>query len=192
MKKRLNRLDKRSQGEQTIICNDSSKYEAPDQPVQILGHESYQAIHVNKQENSVLVRSNDSKLFSRTPLVPRGVCNTLEERIEHLDSSKSSYIMKRVSDNENRSIASMRDSGPTDKTPIIQSRGTESGNSRNRPVKKALTPKHKNTQEIPILTSKLYNDVVVSRCSGKQLSFRKPHSDCSHDNTDLGRNLYEK
>ena len=63
--KRLNRLDKRLQGEQPVTSIDLTKPNSPEQPRQALTDESFQTVHVNKQDNSVLVRSKGSNLFSR-------------------------------------------------------------------------------------------------------------------------------
>lgn len=63
--KRLNRLDKRLQGEQSVASIDLTKSNSPEQPHQKLNDESFQTVHVNKQDNIVLVRSRGSNLFSR-------------------------------------------------------------------------------------------------------------------------------
>ena len=72
LEKRLNRLDKRLHNDKAPVSVDLTKLDSVDETGK-MDIESYSTVHVNKHNRTVLLKSNDSNLFSRLPTKPPSV-----------------------------------------------------------------------------------------------------------------------
>ena len=86
MEKKVNRLDKRLQSDKFPTCIDLTKRDSNDNPGQVASEcEAYHTVHVNKADNTALLRSDETNLFSRLKFTEKEI--TREQQKQCMESS---------------------------------------------------------------------------------------------------------
>ena len=81
IERRINRLEKRVQSDKTAACIDLTQPDTVDGSGHV-GSAPYSTIHVDKQRNIALLKSNESNLFSRMPVMPHDVMSSEQAQLE--------------------------------------------------------------------------------------------------------------
>ena len=78
IERRINRLEKRVQNDKTVACIDLTQADTVDESGHV-GSAPYSTIHVDKQTNTALLKSN---IFSRMPVMQQDVISTEQAQLE--------------------------------------------------------------------------------------------------------------